>query len=147
MPRVEFFQDRETRDLVLCQFAHCAELGIGDSPTGPLVRLPLDEFVRNAADIVTREFGEFYTRDYRAKSELYELMTLRERRKFFANHTVVGVAWPIKSEPARVYIGEGHDTYETIGYPFDKGAFSELVRRALAAALEKHGDKGRKKHR
>jgi hypothetical protein len=145
MPRVEVFQERNTGELLLCQFALCTELGIGDSPTGPLVPVQVDEFLENAADIVAREFEEYYTRDYRIRSGLYEVMPRSERRRFFESHSVVGISWPTKSDPVKVYIGEDHEPFGTIAYPFEKNAFSELICRAFAAASERRGKRRRKR--
>ena len=134
MPCVEIFQNKGTGDLVLCSFVLCAELGGGYTPTGPLVRIPLDEFVKHGVDIVTREFELFSTRDYGVKSELYEEMTKSERKKFFSQHKKAMVSWPIKGEPVNVYISPNDDLYGRLNLPFDKATFANYILEALSKA-------------
>lgn len=134
MPRVEIFQNKKTRDIVLSQFVFCKELGGGDAATGPLVHMPFDDFIKNCADIVTEQFEVFYTRDYDIKSELYNEMTKSERKKFLSQHTKVSIAQPFKDGYVNVRIGHDDDLYGKLDYPFDKATFGDYLREALAKA-------------
>ncbi len=134
MPCVEIFQNKKTGNIVLCSFVLCAELGGGDSPTGPLVYVSLDDFAVNAVDLITKDFELFDTRDYWSRSELYEDMTESERERFLSEHRKVIVSWPIENEPVYVHIGPHDDLYGRLDFPFDKTTFADYILKALAKA-------------
>jgi hypothetical protein len=134
MPCVEIFQNKKTKDLMLCSFVLCAELGGGYTPTGPLVGIPLDQFVKHGVDIVTKEFDLFYTRDYEVKSELYDEMTEPERNRFLSQHTKVMISQPKRNGPINVYSGPHDELFGRLDFPLDIAAFTGYILEALSKA-------------
>jgi hypothetical protein len=134
MPWIEFYQNKATGDVVMCSLVFCKELGGGNAATGPLVHIPADEFAKNCADFVAKEFDLFYTREYGVKSELYNDMSKSERRKFMSQHRRVIISWLIETKPVNVYIGGNAELYGKIDFPFEKSAFVEYVLGAFAKA-------------
>ena len=132
MPCVEIYQSRNTDNVALCSFVFCKELGGGYTPTGPLLHFPLDHFLKNAVDIVTEEFGLFYTREYGIKSELHDEMTKAEQRKFLLEHSKVILSWPIKNKPVNVYTGQYDELYGHLAFPFDRSTFAGYLLEALS---------------
>jgi hypothetical protein len=132
MPCVELYQNKKSGDIVLCSFVFCKELGGGNTPTGPLVKIPLEEFVKKAADITTKEFELFYTRDYEVKSELYDGMTEAQQKRFFSEHKKVIIDRPFKDGLVEVYVGPNDDLYGKLGFPFDKATFARYIIEAFS---------------
>lgn len=134
MSTVQIFRNRESGEIVLVPFALDRDLGGGDRAAGPMTRLSLDEFLNEGLRHVQEHLDAFYTRDFRCKSELYQMMSAAERKKFFQSHDRMVITVPKARDSAKIYLG--YDLHEVVPYPFHE-SFAEHILNTFADAFGK----------
>lgn len=128
MAMLKLFQNRTTKEFVICPFARDS---VSNRASGPLQRIAADRFAECGAKVLNENLNEYYSRDSSLDSELYQTMSSSERRKFIAQHEMMNISLARGSNTAKVYAGDNMDFYGTLDFPFDDDSFPEYVLRAF----------------
>ena len=118
MAMVKIFQNRQTGDVVLVPFALDRDLGGSSRATGPMETMSEEEFLSRGVETINRYLEEYYTRDFRIPSELYQEMEEKDQEQFFREHDPINVAVPKSRDRAKIVIGPELATSEQVPYPF-----------------------------